>query len=87
VLSDLRAQRLSWEDAYEKGFSTSGGDAAFYFVGYEMAKAIERYCGSACIARLFEQPPIEFFRQYIALYKRHSDIPGRFSAETEAFLR
>lgn len=88
VLGDLRAQRLPWEDAYDQGFSTSGGgDARFYFVGYEMAKVIEHYCGAKCIARLFEQPPIEFFRQYIALYKQHPEIPGRFAAGTEAFLR
>jgi hypothetical protein len=85
VLRDLRAQRLSWEQAYEQGFS-GNNDARFYFVGFQMAKAIEQHCGAACIARLFEQPPVEFFRQYIALYKRHPDIPGRFAPETEAFV-
>jgi len=85
VLRDLRAQRLSWNDAYDQGFSGTN-DARFYAVGYEMAKAIEQRCGIPCIGRLFEQPPVEFFRQYIDLYKRHPTITGRFAAETEAFL-
>jgi hypothetical protein len=85
VLRDLRAQRVSWTDAYDEGFS-SDNDASFYFVGYQMAKAIEQHCGNACLGRLFEQHPIEFFRQYIALYKTHPGIRGRFSAETEGFL-
>jgi hypothetical protein len=85
VLRDLRARRVSWTDAYDEGFS-SDNDASFYFVGYQMAKTIEQHCGNACLGRLFEQHPIEFFRQYIALYKTHPGIRGRFSAETEAFL-
>jgi hypothetical protein len=85
VLSDLRSGRLSWNEAYRQGF-TGDHDARFYFVGYEMAKAIERHCGVTCIGRLFEKPPIEFFRQYIALYKRHSDVAPRFSSETERFI-
>jgi hypothetical protein len=85
VLADLRADRLSWNEAYQQGF-TGDNDARFYFVGYEMAKAIERHCGPDCIGRLFEKPPIEFFRQYIALYRRHADVAPRFSPETERFL-
>jgi hypothetical protein len=85
VLSDLRANRLSWNEAYLRGF-TGDNDARFYFVGYEMARAIERRCGRNCVGRLFAQPPIDFFRQYIALYKRYPDIAARFSAETESFI-
>ena len=85
VLADFRADRSSWEEAYERGFSGNEG-ARFYFVGYQMAKAIERHCGRACIPRLFEQPPVEFFRQYVALYREHPEIPGRFAPETESFL-
>lgn len=85
VLSDLRAERIAWQEAYFKGFS-GNNDARFYFVGYEMAKAIEKYCGRRCIGKLFEKPPVEFFRQYIALYRKHSEISARFSPETEAFV-
>ena len=85
VLADLRAERITWEEAYERGFS-GNDDARFYFVGYEMAKAIERHCGGGCIPRLFARPPVEFFRQYIALYRAHPEIRGRFAPETERYL-
>ncbi len=84
TLQDLLERRLSWEEAYEKGFA--GNDSPFYFVGYEMTRVIELHCGTHCIGELFEQRPVEFFRQYIALYKSHPDIPARFSPETEAWL-
>ena len=38
------------------------------------------------MVRLFERPPVEFFRQYVQLYREHPDIVGRFSPTTEAFL-
>ena len=85
VLKRLREGRVTWENAYQEGFS-SVNDASFYFVGYEMTKAIERHCGRDCIGRLFQQQPVEFFRRYIALYQTHPDISGRFSRETEAFI-
>lgn len=85
VLADLRAGRITWDDAYQRGFS-GNNDARFYFVGYEMAKAIERHCGTACISQLFEQPPVEFFRQYISLYREHPQIRWRFAPETERYL-
>ena len=85
VLTQLRSGSLSWQQAYSRGFS-GNNDARFYFVGYEMARAIERHCGRRCIGRLFRQEPAEFFRQYVELYRRHPDIVGRFAPETEAFL-
>jgi hypothetical protein len=85
VLNDLRAGRITWQEADFKGFS-GNNDARFYFVGYEMAKAIEKYCGRRCIGRLFDKQPVEFFRQYVELYRKHSEISERFSTETEAFI-
>jgi hypothetical protein len=85
VLSDLRAGRITWDEAYRKGFS-GNNDARFYFVGYEMAKVIEKHCGRKCVGKMFEKPPVEFFLQYIALYRKHPDIVRRFSPETEAFI-
>ena len=82
VLMKVRNGRMTWDAAYREGF-TSDNDAAFYFVGYEMAKAIERYCGRECFRGLFAKPPVEFFRQYIALYHKHAELAGRFSQETE----
>ncbi|MFL5637935.1 MAG: DUF5700 domain-containing putative Zn-dependent protease [Gemmatimonadaceae bacterium] len=85
VLMGLRRGRMTWEKAYMEGF-TSDNDASFYFVGYEMARALERYCGRECIGQLFEEQPIEFFRRYIALSHKHAELSGRFSRETEAFI-
>lgn len=85
VLADLRAGRITWNEAYGRGFS-GNNDARFYFVGYQMAKAIERHCGAACIPRLFERPPVEFFRQYISLYRDHPEIRWRFAPETERYI-
>lgn len=85
VLAALRSGRMTWQEAYDRGFS-GNEDTRFYFVGYQMAKAIEQRCGAACIPRLFEQAPAEFFRHYISLYRQHEDAPGRFSAATEAYV-
>jgi hypothetical protein len=76
---------MSWDEAYRKGFSGDNDDR-FYFVGYEMAKALERYCGRGCIGGLFKRPPVEFFRRYVELYAKHPEIKGRFSRETEEFI-
>jgi Putative zinc dependent peptidase (DUF5700) len=84
VLDDLRAQRISWDDAYRKGFT--GTESRFYFVGYEMARVIEEHCGRSCIGRLFQRPPVEFFRLYIALYRAHPEVRHRFSTSSEKWL-
>jgi hypothetical protein len=83
ILREMLEGRAPWSKAEMEGFSN---EAPFYFVGYEMAKAIDRYCGAECIKRAFVQQPVEFFRQYVALYRMHPDIIGRFSPETEAFI-
>lgn len=85
VLRQLREGSMTWDEAYERGFM-GDTDARFYFVGLEMAKAIARYCGATCIRSLFVQHPVAFFRQFIALYREHSDIPGRFAPATEAII-
>lgn len=85
VLAGLREGRITWDAAYRVGFS-GNNDARFYFVGYEMAKAIDRNCGAPCIVALFERAPAEFFRQYIALYRKHAHITARFSRATEDYI-
>ncbi len=85
LLKELREGRITWDVVYERGFSRNNDDR-FYFVGYEMAKALDRHCGRRCVGRLFEEPPVEFFRRYIALYRRHPEIRGRFSRETETYI-
>ncbi len=85
VLADLRAGRVTWEEAYGRGFSGSN-DARFYFVGYRMAKAVEEHCGTECVRRLFTEPPVEFFRRYVAIRREHPGVGPRFAPETEAFI-
>ncbi|WP_420125937.1 DUF5700 domain-containing putative Zn-dependent protease [Longimicrobium sp.] len=84
TLKELREGTIPFKTASDQGFS--GDNPEFYFVGYEMAKAIERHCGARCIGALFRQPPAEFFRRYIALYRAHPEITRRFSRETEAYV-
>jgi hypothetical protein len=87
VVQNLRDGRIAWRDVLTRGFLNSPKDEErFYFVGYEMAKAIERYCGSQCIGKLLEKPPIEFFRLYISLYHDHPEIRWRFAPKTESYL-
>ena len=85
VLAAVRKGDMTWERAYERGFS-GAERSRFYFMGFAMTKAMHRDCGQACVVSLFERPPVEFFREYIRLYRADPAITGRFSAETEAFL-
>jgi hypothetical protein len=85
VAAELGAGRMAWSDVDRIGFS-GDNDERFYAVGYLMAAAIDQYCGPSCIARLLEKPPVEFFREYVSLYKKHSSIAGRFSQNTEEML-
>jgi hypothetical protein len=74
---------IDWREVLDRGFMS---DPRFYALGREMAKEIERRCGAACIRRLLQQPSVEFFLQYISLYREHPDIVGRFAPETERHL-
>ena len=74
---------ITWQALVERAFMN---ESRFYPLGREMAQAIERHCGAACIRRLFEQPPVEFFKEYIRLYRARPEIVGRFAPETERLL-
>ena len=76
-------KEVTWRAVLERGFMN---EARFYPLGREMAQAIERHCGAACIRRQFERPPVEFFREYIRLYRAQPDVVGRFAPETERLL-
>ena len=73
----------TWRAVLERGFMN---EARFYPVGRAMAQAIDRHCGAECIRRQFERPPVEFFREYIRLYRANPEIVGRFSVETERVI-
>jgi hypothetical protein len=75
--------QIGWREVLDRGFMSN---PRFYALGREMAKEIERRCGAACIRRLLQQPSVEFFLQYINLYREHPDIVGRFAPETERHL-
>jgi Putative zinc dependent peptidase (DUF5700) len=85
LLSGLRTGTMSWEQASDVVFKGLGPGP--YFVGYEMAKAIDRRHGPARIAALLRQHPASFFRTYIDLYRQTpAAVPARFSRETEAYI-
>src|SRR5688572_4721001 len=85
LLFGLRAGSMSWKQASDVVFTGLGPGP--YFVGYEMAKAIDRHHGPARIASLLQQHPAAFFRAYIELYRKNPGaVPARFSRETEAYI-
>ena len=86
LLTDLRAGRIAWDEAQRIGFF-GNNDARLYFVGYEMAKAIDRYRSAKRIGELLEQTPSAFFQEYITLYRQQSGVVARFTPETEAAPR
>lgn len=80
TLAGLHDGSLAWDKAYQEGFA---GEGPLYFVGYEMAKAIERKHGPARIGPYFQEHPAQFFRDYIALT---ADKPARFSTASETII-
>jgi hypothetical protein len=85
LLAGLRSGSMSWKQVSDAVFIGQGPGP--YFVGYEMAKAIDRRYGPAKIASLFEQHPAVFFRAYIDLCRENpASVPARFSSETEAYI-
>jgi hypothetical protein len=85
LLSGLRSGSMNWKQASDVVFTGYGPGP--YFVGYEMAKAIDRRYGPARIAVLLQQHPAAFFRAYIDLYRENpAAVPSRFSRETETYI-
>lgn len=74
---------IGWREVLDRGFMSN---PRFYALGFQMAKAIDRHCGPECIRRLLQEPPVEFFLEYISLYRQHPEIVGRFAPETERHL-
>jgi hypothetical protein len=85
LISRLRTGAMSWQQASDVVFRGYGPGP--YFVGYEMAKAIDRHYGPERIASLMQQPPAAFFRTYIDLYRKSSvAVAAKFSKETETYI-
>ena len=74
------------EQLYNIGFSTEF-DETLYYVGYRMARDIEKYQGKQAVAALVAANPIEFFNRYVELYKKNDD-PAliKFNKSTEDIL-
>lgn len=69
--------RLAHDDVafgrlYGLGFS-GGWDSPLYFVGYRIAKVIERYDGRAALQRAWSRSPAAIFQRYVALAREHPD--------------
>lgn len=72
---------------YNIGFSGMW-DSPIYFVGYHMARSIERYEGREAVAEAMRECPLVFFNRYAALTREHEDPDMiRFSRSTEDILR
>ena len=72
---------------YNIGFSGIW-ESPLYFVGYRMAKVIEKYKGRAAIATAIGRSPLEFFNLYVEIYKAQNDPEIiRFSKSTEEILQ
>jgi hypothetical protein len=71
---------------YNIGFTTAF-DQTLYYVGYRMARDIEKYQGKKATASLVGKNPLELFDLYVELYKKNNDNSLiKFSRTTEAIL-
>lgn len=62
-------------------------DSPFYIMGYRMAQTIEKYKGREAIINLVGRSPTLFFKDYIEIYKKHSDPKIiRFTGACEEIL-
>jgi hypothetical protein len=77
----------NYDQLYNIAFTT-GYDEAGYFVGYEIAKKIEKYEGAISIGRILTDDPLVSFEKYIKLYKAHPEDETfiRFEASTEEII-
>lgn len=72
---------------YNMGFSGIW-ESPLYFVGYRMAKVIEKYKGRGAIAGAIGKSPVKFFADYIEIYRRERDPQIiKFSKSTEEIVR
>jgi hypothetical protein len=73
-------------ELYMIGFSGMW-DSPLYFVGYHMAKAIEKHDGREAVAAAMEESPIRFFGRYIEICRTLDDPEMvRFSRSTEDIM-
>lgn len=79
--------RADYNQLYNLGFSGTW-DSPLYFVGYRMGKVIEKYKGKEAIKALVGVEPLQFFNQYVEIYKKENDPEiVRFSKSCEEILQ
>ena len=83
LLFRLANDDIALRDLYSLGFA-GNWDSPLYFVGYRIAKVVEKYDGRGAIKRMWSASPVAFFKRYAALATEHHgdrDIV-KFSAST-----
>lgn len=76
-----------YDQLYNLGFS-GAWDSPLYFVGYQMGKVIEKYKGKEAVRALVGAEPLQFFNQYMEIYKKEGDPEiVRFSKACEEILK
>ncbi|MBK0381318.1 DUF5700 domain-containing putative Zn-dependent protease [Mucilaginibacter segetis] len=83
--SDTTTER--YEQYYNVCFTTAY-DESSYFVGYEMAKAIQKYRGKEALATFVTADPITFIKTYLDICHENAEDKKlvRFDAATEAIV-
>ena len=77
----------SLNSLYNVAFTTEFEETSYY-VGYEMAKYIEKHEGKAAVASFVTRSSIEFSQHYIDLYRKHDDkAVVKFSKPIEAIIK
>ncbi len=77
---------VNYNQLYNLGFSGTW-DSPLYFVGYRMGKVIQKYKGKEAVQALVAAEPLQFFNQYIEIYKKENDPEiVRFSKACEEIL-
>lgn len=78
---------VNYNQLYNLGFSGTW-DSPLYFVGYRMGKVIQKYKGKETLQALVAAEPLQFFNQYIEIYKKENDPEiVRFSKSCEEILK
>ncbi|HEU4522590.1 MAG TPA: DUF5700 domain-containing putative Zn-dependent protease, partial [Thermoanaerobaculia bacterium] len=70
MLFRLAKDDVTFEKLYSLGFS-GGWDSPLYFVGYRIARVLEKYDGRDAIRKMWSRSPVEPFLRYAALARRN----------------
>ncbi len=79
---------FDFASVYNLGFS-GAWDSPFYYLGYRVARTIERHRGLEVLRELLARPPVDLFLEYVSVYMERPEDSSlvRFTSETEAVIR